>query len=150
MRGDTNFKGSDSSGLSVYFYSVLQSYLSACHRVALKCECEHRIEINRKATRVGTFEVCVSTHVSLRIFIMQVLASQLPFLANRNAELAFPPLFWPDNCIKIGGHVALLSGPTVYTLYCGVSELLEYRRECSLVKRTLTLILHSHPHFNPT
>ena len=26
---------------------------------------KHRIEINRKATRVGTFEVCVSTHVSL-------------------------------------------------------------------------------------
>ena len=49
---------------------------------------------------------------------MQVLASQLPFLANRNAELAVPPLFWPDTCIKIGGHVALLSGPTVYTLYC--------------------------------
>ena len=49
---------------------------------------------------------------------MQVLASQLPFLANRNAELAVPPLFWPDKCIKIGGHVALLSGPTVYTLYC--------------------------------
>ena len=81
----------------------------------------HRIEINRKATRVGTFEVCVSTHVSLRMFIMQVLASQLPFLANRNAELAVPPLFWPDTCIKIGGHVALLSGPTVYTLYCDVS-----------------------------
>ena len=78
----------------------------------------HRIEINRKATRVGTFEVCVSTHVSLRMFIIQVLASQLPFLANRNAELAVPPLFWPDTCIKIGGHVALLSGPTVYTLYC--------------------------------
>ena len=74
------------------------------------------MEINRKATRVGAFEVCVSTHVSLRMFIMQVLASQLPFLANRNAELAVPPLFWPDNCIKIGGHVALLSGPTVYTV----------------------------------
>ena len=52
---------------------------------------------------------------------MQVLASQLPFLANRNAELAVPPLFWPDNCIKIGGHVALPSGPTVYTLYCGTA-----------------------------
>ena len=79
----------------------------------------HRIEINRKATRVGTFEVCVSTHVSLRMFIMQVLASQLPFLANRNTELAVPPLFWPVSCIKIGVHVALLSGPTVYTLYLG-------------------------------
>ena len=49
---------------------------------------------------------------------MQALASQLPFLANTNAELAVPPLFWPDKCIKIGGHVALLSGSTVYTLYC--------------------------------
>ena len=50
---------------------------------------------------------------------MQVLASQLHFLANKNAELAIPPLFWPVNCIKIGGHVALLSDPTVYSLYCG-------------------------------
>ncbi len=40
------------------------------------------------------------------MFIMQVLASQLRFLANRNAELAVPPLFWPVNCIKIGGHIA--------------------------------------------
>ena len=52
------------------------------------------------------------------MFIMQVLASQLHFLANKNAELAIPPLFWPVNCIKIGGHVALLSDPTVYSLYC--------------------------------
>ena len=51
---------------------------------------------------------------------MQVLASQLHFLTNRNAELAIPPLFWPVNCIKIGGHVALLSDPTVYSLYCGL------------------------------
>ena len=49
---------------------------------------------------------------------MQVLASQLHFLANRNAGLAIPPLFWPVNCIKIGGHVALLSGPAVHSLYC--------------------------------
>ena len=74
---------------------------------------------NRKSvTRVGTFEVSVPTYVALRMFIMQVLASQLHFLANRNAELAIPPLFWPVNCIKIGGHVALLSGPAVYSLYC--------------------------------
>ena len=86
--------------------------------LSIRATLHHRTEINRKTTRVGTFEVCVSTHVSLRMFIMQVLASQLPFLANRNAELAVPPLFWPVNCIKIGGHVALLSGPTVYTLYC--------------------------------
>ena len=50
---------------------------------------------------------------------MQVLASQLHFLANRNAGLAIiETLDWPVNCIKIGGHVALLSGPTVYSLYC--------------------------------
>ena len=55
---------------------------------------------------------------------MQVLASQLHFLANTNAELAIPPLFWSVSCIKIGGHVALLSDPTVYSLYCalGVSK----------------------------
>ena len=54
------------------------------------------------------------------MFIMQVLASQLHFLANRNAGLAILPLFWPVNWIKIGGHVVLLSGPTVYSLYCGL------------------------------
>ena len=32
--------------------------------------------------------------------------------------LAIPPLLWPVNCIKIGEHVALLSDPTVYSLYC--------------------------------
>ena len=51
---------------------------------------------------------------------MQVLASQLPFLANRNAELAVPPLFWPVNCIKIGGRVALLSCPSIYFLFYAV------------------------------
>ena len=49
---------------------------------------------------------------------MQVLASQLHFLANRNAGLGVPPLFWPVSRIKIGGHVALLSDPTVNCLYC--------------------------------
>ena len=76
--------------------------------------------INSSVNRVGTFEVCVPTHVALRMFIMQVLASQLHFLANKNAELAITPLFWPVNCIKIGGHVALLSDPTVYSLYCAI------------------------------
>ena len=52
---------------------------------------------------------------------MQVLPSQLLFLANRNAGLATLPLFWPVNCIKIEGHVVLLSDPTVNCLYCGMS-----------------------------
>ena len=69
------------------------------------------------------------------MFIIQVLASQLPFLANRNAELAVPPLFWPDNCIKIGGHVALLSGPTVYTVEKRLKKfgkIFEHRRKPKL------------------
>ena len=56
------------------------------------------------------------------MFIMQVLASQLPFLANRNAELAVPPLFWPVICIEIGGHVELPSGLTAYSLHCASAE----------------------------
>ena len=38
------------------------------------------------STRVGIFEVSVATHAALRMFIMQVLVSQLNFLVNRNAE----------------------------------------------------------------
>ena len=52
------------------------------------------------------------------------LASQLLFMANRNAGLAISPLFWLVNCIKIRGHVALLSDPTVNCLYCGVGLIL--------------------------
>ena len=64
---------------------------------------------------------------------MQVLAYQLHFLPNRNAELAIPPLFWPVNCIKIGRHVALLSDRTVYSLYCVIGE------EMKIVKKRRTL-----------
>ena len=62
---------------------------------------------------------------------MQVLASQLHFLANRNAGLAILPLFWPVTCIKIGGHVVLLSCPTVHSLYCGVIHPLHNRPQRS-------------------
>ena len=63
--------------------------------------------------------MCVPTHVAFHMFIMQVLASQLLFLANRNTGLAIPPLFWSVNCIKSGGgHVALLSDSIVHSLYC--------------------------------
>ena len=57
-----------------------------------------------------------------RIFSMQVLASQLHFLANKNAKPTVPSFFWPINCIEeIGGHVALLSGPNVYWPYCATN-----------------------------
>ena len=55
----------------------------------------------------------------IRIFIIHVLASQLHFLANRNAEQVAPSLLWPVNCIKIGGDVALRG--LVYT-YADVFE----------------------------
>ncbi len=53
---------------------------------------------------------------------MQVLTSRLHFLVNRNAELAVPLLFWPVNCIKIGGHVAPLSCPSIYFLFYDMSN----------------------------
>ena len=57
--------------------------------------------------------------VALRMFIMQVLARQFHFLDNRRTELPVPALLWPVNWMNVGGHVARLSGPTVYSLYCG-------------------------------
>ncbi len=56
------------------------------------------------------------------MFIMKVLASQLCFLANRNAELAIPPLFWSVNCMKIEGLVALLSFPSIYLIFGALSK----------------------------
>ena len=61
-----------------------------------------------------TFEVCVTVHAALRLFIMQVLQS----IAYSGQSLAVPPLFWPVYCMKIAGHVELLSGPNVYSVYC--------------------------------
>ena len=73
------------------------------------------------------------------LFIMQVLASQLHFLANRSAELAVPPFFSPVNCIKIGGHVALLSCRFIYFLFYAKSV-----SACGGVGRRLRLGLHYH------
>ena len=103
--------------------------------------CSHRIENKQeRVTRIGTFEVSFPTHVALRMFLMQVLASQLHFLANRNAGLAIPPLFWPVNCIKIGEHVALLSGPTVHSLYCDtVLHCTEYKEKICLSSQSLRI-----------
>ena len=76
------------------------------------------------------------------MFIMEVLVNQFPFLANRNAELAVPSLFWPGNCIKIGGHVALLSGPTVYSSYCGTNLARLQNEKNSSSKVKLELLCH--------
>ena len=87
--------------------------------------------------------LCIPTHVALRMFIMQVLASQLHFLANRNAGWTIPPLLWPVNCIKIGGHVVLLSFPTVHSLYCGVTGMLVSQTSRLLSQADLFFIIKS-------
>ena len=74
--------------------------------------------MNRRASCVGTFEVFEAAHVALRTLIISIFsASQLHFLANRNAELA--GAWQPVNCINIGRHVALLSGPSIHFLFYG-------------------------------
>ena len=42
---------------------------------------------HNRATGIGILEVCLPTHVALRMFIIQVLASQLHF---RSGQFAFP------------------------------------------------------------
>ena len=54
------------------------------------------------------------------------------FLANKNAELAIVPSFWPVNCIKIRFHFAKLSVPTVYLPYCAKGILLNVDWHCGL------------------
>ena len=85
---------------------------------------------------------------------MQVLASQLHFLANRNAGLAIPPLFWPVNCIKIGGHVALLSGPTVDSLYCGSGNKYSFHHvatdDIHKIDNGYALVIHNYTAKNAT
>ena len=60
-----------------------------------------------------------SVNQALHVFVMQVL----PLANQRNAELAIPSLSWLVNCIKIGGHVALQSDPTVHFRYCALNIL---------------------------
>ena len=63
---------------------------------------------------------------------------------NRNAGQAIPPLFWPVNCIKIGGHVALLSDLTVNCLYCdqhneGKKTTISHFQNANFIQQTKTL-----------
>ena len=48
-----------------------------------------------------------------------VAASQLHFVANESAELAGRSRWAAWVCMGIQHHIALLSEPTVYSLYCG-------------------------------
>ena len=71
-------------------------------------------ELKRRATRVGNFEVFVPGIVHVHYVSS---GQSIAFFADENAELAVPPLFWPVNCINIGGQVALPTSPTFYSLY---------------------------------
>ena len=39
------------------------------------------------------------------------------FWPIESLNMAVPPFLWPINCLKIGGHDELLSGPAVYALH---------------------------------
>ena len=52
------------------------------------------LQIELRRNYYGGLIVCVAAHVPLRLLTVQILASQLHFLDNSNAELAAPPLFW--------------------------------------------------------
>ena len=60
---------------------------------------------------------------------------QLHFLTNKNTELTVRYYLLKMNCIKIGGLVALLSGPNVYSLYCstGMARLFLYKPDYTLL-----------------
>ena len=58
--------------------------------------------------------------IALRMFIMRVLASQLPFQANKNAEIGCFAIILASQWHKNRGHAGLLSGCTVYSLYCAL------------------------------
>ena len=72
------------------------------------CMCTE-LELNRRATQSEPLKF-MSRARALHMLFMQVPASQLPFLANRNAKL-----FWPVICIKIGGDVAHVYGKFKYS-----------------------------------
>ena len=63
---------------SLLLSSLLRHWLS----MFVNVYAHNRNQTEFRVTRVGTFEVCVSTHVALRVYILPVLASQLHFLTS--------------------------------------------------------------------
>ena len=76
-----NPKGIEAPGLGVMllfhclknFFADVTPSVSSSPGKLIKC-------LTAMGCSLGTFEVCVLTHIALRMFIMQVLASQLYFL----------------------------------------------------------------------
>lgn len=67
------------------YINIFSSYDSKISEVALRIICHHSNRtatrqpvhrIEKKTTRIGTFEVCAAAHGKLRMFIMLVLAGQ--------------------------------------------------------------------------
>ena len=85
--------------------SLLRSGVTRCSLLNLKHKRDDtEWEMNRRATRVGTFEVCVPTYVELcRI--------QLHFWPIETVKWLFCHYSGRSITSKVGGHVQLLSGP---------------------------------------
>ena len=101
---------------------VVCSYCTAYHAMHIP----QNKDIYRRATRVGTYEVCVAAHIALRMLsrrcpplLQQDKCMLISITANKHAVLAGCSAFWPDTAYflhKKGRHVAPLSGPSVYFL----------------------------------
>ena len=65
-------------------------------------------EINRRATKVGTFEVCVLKHDALHMFIMQVLASQFAVI-KKMADVDFTTMLCEPELVMITARTVLFA-----------------------------------------
>ena len=84
-------------------------------------------DLYRRAAFVGTFNLPVLAHIALRNLLSPVTGNQLHVFINKHALLAGCSGFWPVNCTNLHkkwGHIARLSGPSVYSisLFCGTGK----------------------------
>ena len=94
--------------------------------------------IHIRVTRLGTFEVCVPTHVASRIFVMQVLVihGSIAFSDKQKRWTDYSAIIMVNQLHKNRGGVALLTTAAVHSVYYdGVSIL-----ECDYCKKRLKLI----------
>ena len=79
------------------------------NNATLRHKAGHSIGNRHAVGPLNNVHVCHITHL-----ITIIPASQLRFLANKNAGLPWPQ---PVNCINIRWYVELLCGSTVHSLY---------------------------------
>ena len=71
----------------------------------------HRIRKHTEGSLKSEYLKFLTPRLSVRMLSAKTLVRQLLFVANKNAEPADPPLFWPVNCITL--HKIL--GDTLYS-----------------------------------